>query len=77
MLGSAVGAVVSSTIFTSSSDSGVGLIGEVLVAHGTIANEAVRQAGSLTLLFNFVVALVALASIMPTVPKGRRCNDED
>ncbi|MFI2752377.1 MFS transporter [Cellulomonas sp. P22] len=75
-LGSAVGAAVSLTIFSSLSGTGAGWIGSVLTTQGTLDNEAVRQAGAVAFLFNLVITLIALASIMVTVPKGRKYNND-
>jgi DHA2 family multidrug resistance protein-like MFS transporter len=71
-LGGAIGAAISLTIFTSFLGSGVSIVGEVLVTQGMHSNEAVRQAGTATFLFNLVVVLVAIISILSTVPKGRK-----
>jgi DHA2 family multidrug resistance protein-like MFS transporter len=75
-LGGAIGAAVSLTIFTSLLSSGVSIVGEVLVTQGMQSNEAVRQAGMVTFLFNLALALVAIISILSTVPKGRTYNND-
>lgn len=71
-LGGAIGAAISLTIFTSFLGSGVSIVGEVLVTQGMHSNEAVRQAGTATFLFNLIIVLVAIISILSTVPKGRK-----
>jgi len=75
-LGGAIGAAISLTIFTSFLGSGVSIVGELLVTQGMHENEAVRQAGMVTFLFNLVLALLAIISIVATVPKGRKYNDD-
>lgn len=75
-LGSAVGAAVSLTIFSSLSGSGASWLGNVLSTQGTVDNEAVRQAASVAFVFNLVLVFVALVSILITVPKGRKYNDD-
>jgi DHA2 family multidrug resistance protein-like MFS transporter len=71
-LGGAIGAAISLTIFTSFLGSGVSVVGELLVTQGMQENAAVRQAGMVTFLFNLVLALIAIISILATVPKGRK-----
>lgn len=75
-LGGAIGAAISLTIFTSFLGSGVSIVGDVLVTQGMHSNEAVRQAGSMTFLFNLAVAVIAVISIVSTVPKGRKYNND-
>ena len=75
-LGGAIGAAISLTIFTSFLGSGVAIVGDVLATQGIHSNEAVRQAGTVTFLFNLVVVLIAIISVMATVPKGRKYNDD-
>jgi len=75
-LGGAIGAAISLTLFTAFLGSGVSVVGDVLVTQGLHSNEAVRQAGTVAFLFNLVIALVAVASIVKTVPKGRKYNDD-
>nr|WP_297427030.1 hypothetical protein [uncultured Actinotalea sp.] len=59
-------------IFTSFLGSGVAIVGEILVTQGIQENAAVRQAGMVTFLFNLLLALIAMASVLLTVPKGRK-----
>ncbi|NKY22707.1 MFS transporter [Cellulomonas denverensis] len=75
-LGSAVGAAVSLTIFSSMAGSGASWLGTVLATQGTLDNQGVRQAASVAMIFNLVLTLVALASILITVPKGTKYNDD-
>ncbi|HET9126583.1 MAG TPA: MFS transporter [Propionibacteriaceae bacterium] len=75
-LGGAIGAAISLTIFTSFLGGGLQIVGDVLATQGMHSNEAVRQAGSVTFMFNLVIVLVAIISVMATVPKGRKYNDD-
>lgn len=75
-MGSAVGAAVSLTIFTSLSGSGANWLGDLLSTQGTVDNEGIRQAASVSMIFNLVLTLIALVSIMITVPKGKKYNDD-
>ncbi|GAA6526985.1 multidrug efflux MFS transporter NorB [Intrasporangium sp. DVR] len=75
-LGGAIGAAISLTIFTSFLSPGVSVLGDILVTQGIQSNAAIRQAGAATFLFNLVIVLVAIASIVVTVPKGRKYNDD-
>lgn len=58
------------------SGSGASWLGNVLSTQGTVGNEAVRQAASAAFIFNLVLVFIALASILITVPKGRKYNDD-
>ncbi len=75
-LGGAIGAALSLTIFSSFLGSGVSILGELLVTQGMHENETIRQAGMITFMFNLILALVAVISILATVPKGRKYNDD-
>ena len=75
-LGSAIGAALSLTIFSSFLGGGVTIVGELLHTQGIQTNAAVRQAGLITFLFNLILALIAVISILMTIPKGRKYNDE-
>ncbi|MEV4704361.1 MFS transporter [Actinoplanes sp. NPDC049316] len=75
-LGSAIGAALSLTIFSSFLGSGVTIVGELLHTQGIQTNAAVRQAGLITFLFNLVLALIAIISILVTIPKGREYSAE-
>ena len=74
-LGGAIGAALSLTIFTSFLGGGVTIVGELLEMQGIQENIAVRQAGMVTMMFNLVLALIAIISIMSTVPKGKKYYD--
>ncbi len=76
-LGGAIGAAVSLTVFSSLASTGSSLVGDVLVNHGVTDNIAVRQAGAVAFAVNLVFVLIALVSILLTVPKGRKYNDDD
>lgn len=75
-LGSAIGAALSLTIFSSFLSGGVTIVGELLHTQGIQSNAAVRQAGLVTFLFNLVLALIAIISILSTIPKGRKYYEE-
>ncbi len=75
-LGGAIGAALSLTIFTSFLGSGVSILGELLVTQGMRENEAIRQAGMVTFMFNLILSLIAVISILATVPKGRKYDDD-
>jgi DHA2 family multidrug resistance protein-like MFS transporter len=75
-LGSAIGAALSLTIFSSFLGGGVTIVGELLDTQGIQSNAAVRQAGLITFLFNLILALIAIISILTTIPKGRKYYDE-
>lgn len=75
-LGSAIGAALSLTIFSSFLSGGVTIVGELLHTQGIQSNAAVRQAGLVTFLFNLVLALIAVISILMTIPKGRKYNND-
>jgi DHA2 family multidrug resistance protein-like MFS transporter len=74
-LGSAIGAALSLTIFSSFLGTGVTIVGELLHTQGIQENAAVRQAGLVTFMFNLILALIAIISIMMTVPKGKKYHD--
>jgi DHA2 family multidrug resistance protein-like MFS transporter len=74
-LGSAIGAALSLTIFSSFLGTGVTIVGELLHTQGMQSNAAVRQAGLVTFMFNLILALIAIISIMMTVPKGKKYYD--
>ncbi len=77
-LGGAIGAAVSLAIFTafSGAKTGAGFMGEFLAMQGRQDNTAVRAAAFAALLFNLVMVLVAIGSIMLTVPRQPRLRDE-
>lgn len=75
-LGSAIGAAISLTIFSTFLGTGVTIVGELLHTQGIQSNAAVRQAGLVTFLFNLVLTLIAMISILMTIPKGRKYNNE-
>jgi len=75
-LGSAIGAALSLTLFSSFLSGGVTIVGEVLHTQGIQSNAAVRQAGLIAFLFNLILTLIAIISILATIPKGRKYSDE-
>lgn len=70
-LGGAIGAAISLALFTAFSSSGAQFIGDVLINQGRIDNVGIRQAAVIALLFNVVMVIIAVVSIMATVPKTR------
>jgi DHA2 family multidrug resistance protein-like MFS transporter len=74
-LGGAIGAALSLTIFTSFLGEGVTVVGELLHMQGIQSNVAVRQAGMVTMMFNLILALIAIISITVTIPKGKKYYD--
>ena len=74
-LGGAIGVALSLTIFSSFLGDGVTVVGELLQMQGIQSNVSVREAGMVTMLFNLVLALIAVISIMATVPKGKKYHD--
>jgi DHA2 family multidrug resistance protein-like MFS transporter len=74
-MGSAIGAAISLTIFTSFLGEGVTIVGEVLHTQGMQENAAIRQAGLVTFMFNLILALIAIISITLTIPKGKKYYD--
>lgn len=74
-LGSAIGAAISLTLFSSFLTGGVTIVGEVLHTQGIQSNAAIRQAGFVAFVFNLILAIIAIISIAVTIPKGRKYYD--
>ncbi|KAE8763862.1 MFS transporter [Georgenia thermotolerans] len=74
-LGGAIGAALSLAIFTAFLGGGVTIVGELLHTQGLQANAAVRQAGLVAFMFNVILALIAIISVLATIPKGRKYHD--
>lgn len=74
-LGGAIGAALSLTIFTSFLGGGVTIFGELLHMAGIQSNVTIRQAGMVTMMFNLILALIAIISITITIPKGKKYYD--
>jgi DHA2 family multidrug resistance protein-like MFS transporter len=70
-LGGAIGAAISLALFTAFSSSGAQFIGDVLANQGRVDNVGIRQAAVIALLFNVVMVIIAVVSIMATVPKAK------
>ncbi|MDO4916043.1 MAG: MFS transporter [Rothia sp. (in: high G+C Gram-positive bacteria)] len=68
-LGAAVGTAVSLTVFTAVAASGAPWLADISHFSGTQANIAVREAGMLTFAVNAALLLLALGSVIITVPK--------
>lgn len=77
-LGGAIGAAVSLAIFTAISGTGTGAsyMGGIMEMQGRQDNTAVRAAAAVALLFNLVMVIVAIGSIMLTVPRQGRVREE-
>ncbi|MGO4956855.1 MFS transporter [Luteococcus sp. Sow4_B9] len=73
-LGSAIGAAVSLAIFTAVMGGDVTQIGEVVHMQGVQSNAAIRSAGMVTMLFNLLLVVISIISIMVTVPKQDETN---
>jgi MFS transporter, DHA2 family, multidrug resistance protein len=71
-LGGAIGAALSLTIFTAFLGGGATIVGDLVHMSGIQTNVSVREAGMVTMMFNLALALVAIISILMTVPKGRK-----
>ncbi|MCD6639902.1 MAG: MFS transporter [Nocardioides sp.] len=71
-LGGATGAAISLAIFTGLSSHGATLVGDVLINQGRTDNTGIREAAVVALMFNLILVVIAIASIMLTVPKGRK-----
>ncbi|WP_136041068.1 MULTISPECIES: MFS transporter [unclassified Microbacterium] len=77
-LGAAIGAAISLTIFTSITDAGgVEWLRDLVPFQGEQTNIAVREAAMVACGVNLIFLVVAIVSIVATVPKGRKYNDED
>lgn len=72
-LGVAMGVAISGAIFASlgADDGGVRWLDGVITFSGRQDNLALREAAMVALGFNLVMVLVAIASIMLTIPKGK------
>ena len=74
-LGSAIGAAVSLAIFTGLLGIDTLLLGNNVQFIGDQTNVDLRQAGMIVMLFNLVLVLAAIISIVVTVPKGGGSRD--
>ena len=77
-LGAAFGVAISATIFTvfSSGTDAAHWMEGVITFHGRQDNLAVRSAAMIALLFNVVMVVVAIVSILVTIPSGNRDRTE-
>jgi len=72
-LGAAFGVAISAAIFTAlSADSGVQWLEGVITFQGRQDNLAVREAAIIAMMFNVFMVVVAILSIMLTVPKAKK-----
>ncbi len=73
-LGGAFGVAISASIFTalSANPASINWLQDVVIFVGRQDNLAVRQAAMIALLFNVFMVVVAILSIMLTIPKVRR-----
>lgn len=74
-LGGAIGAAVSLAIFTGLLGTDTLLLGHTVEFTGDQTNVDLRQAGMVVMLFNLVLVLGAIISIVMTVPKGGGSRD--
>ena len=73
-LGAALGVAISGAIFTAlgASDAGVHWLEGVITFQGRQDNLAIREAAMVALAFNLLMVGVAIASILLTIPPGKR-----
>ena len=76
-LGGAIGAALSLAIFTALLGTTTLLLGNTVVFTGVQTNVDLRQAGMVVMLFNLLLVLGAILSIVMTVPKGGGSRDLD
>ena len=76
-LGGAIGAALSLAIFTALLGTTTLLLGNTVVFTGIQTNVDLRQAGMVVMLFNLLLVLGAILSIVMTVPKGGGSRDLD
>jgi DHA2 family multidrug resistance protein-like MFS transporter len=69
-LGSAIGAAVSLAVFTAMAGSKSDIIGSVVHMEGRVDNAPMRQAGMIGIGVSLLFLLLAIMSIIATVPKG-------
>ena len=74
-LGSAIGAAVSLAVFTAVAGSSGSFIGSVVTMQGRVDNAGLRQAAMFALGLNLVFLVLAILSIVMTVPKGGGSRD--
>jgi MFS transporter, DHA2 family, multidrug resistance protein len=72
-LGAALGVAVSGAIFTAlGAGSGIRWLEGVVTFQGRVDNLALREAAMVALGFNVLMVAVAIASILLTIPPGKR-----
>ena len=76
-LGGAIGAAISLTLFSALLGTTTLLLGNTVVFTGIQTNVDLRQAGMVVMLFNLLLVLGAILSIVMTVPKGGGSRDLD
>lgn len=74
-LGSAIGAAVSLAVFTAMSGANADIVGAVVHMEGRVDNVPIRQAGMIALGVNLIFLILAILSIVVTVPKGGGSRD--
>lgn len=74
-LGSAIGAAVSLAVFTAVAGSSGSFMGSVVTMQGRLDNAGLRQAAMFALGVNLVFLILAILSIVMTVPKGGGSRD--
>lgn len=70
-LGSATGTAISLSVFTAVSASGAPWLAHIVEFHGRTDNIALREAGMIALGVNLLMLLLAVTSVIVTVPKGK------
>jgi DHA2 family multidrug resistance protein-like MFS transporter len=71
-LGAAFGVAISATLFTAMSGQRMHWLEVMISFHGRADNLALREAALVALGFNFMMVVVAIVSIVLTVPAGRK-----
>jgi DHA2 family multidrug resistance protein-like MFS transporter len=74
-LGSAIGAAISLAVFTAVARSGGSFMGSVVTMQGRLDNAGLRQAAMFALGVNLVFLILAILSVVMTVPKGGGSRD--
>lgn len=74
-LGGAIGAAISLAVFTAMAGAGGQFVGNVVTMEGAQSNTGLRAAGMIALGVNLIFLLLAITSIVMTVPKGGGSRD--
>ncbi|MHA6696655.1 MFS transporter [Chryseobacterium sp. A301] len=73
-LGAAIGVAISASVFTalSGNEGPIEWVNNLVVFQGRQDNLAIRQGASIALGVNFIMAILAIISILVTIPKGKK-----